>query len=175
MRNVNPKSRMSRYSRLVGKAGEYAVAVQLLLRDILPLWPSVDLGYDLETDGHCRLQVRCSHLSSYDGREACYNFLLKKTKPIPKTNTQAIMVPCRAFAEVCDFVVFWGIEQNRFWIVPSAVCDELKGIRLGANGIKPHCDSLVAKIRLCENDWDKILEFDCTAREMTKLMQEQEI
>jgi hypothetical protein len=27
------------------------------------------------------------------------------------------------FSEESDFVVFWGIEQHRFWIVPSPIVD----------------------------------------------------
>lgn len=120
-------------SRMVGRAGEYAVAAQLLLRKVMVLWPAVDLGYDLETVNHCRLQVRCGHLSrssKYVTRQ-CYDFRMRKQKPVPISNTTAKLVAQRPFVEVCDYVVFWGIEQNRFWIVPPELCDKCSGARLG--------------------------------------------
>lgn len=119
-------------SRMVGRAGEYAVAAQLLLRKIMVMWPAVDLGYDLETNNHCRLQIRCGHLTNSDGRAGQhYTFMLRKRKPVPISNTTAKLVPQRPFVEVCDYVVFWGIEQNRFWIVPPEICDKVSGVRLG--------------------------------------------
>jgi hypothetical protein len=140
---------MMRDARMVGKAGEYAVAAQLLLRDVLVLWPAVDQGYDLETENHCRLQVRCGHLSNSDGRASQhYAFMLRKRKPVPISNTVAKVVPQRPFAEVCDFVVFWGIEQNRFWIVPPALCDGCAGIRLGMEPVtRPRLVANIADVK----------------------------
>jgi hypothetical protein len=138
----------SRYSRMVGRAGEYAVATQLLLRDVLVYWPSVDFGCDLETENHCRLQVKCGHLSNSDGRDSHYLFRLRKQKPVPVSNTSAKLMPQRPLAEVSDFVVFWGIEQNRFWIVPSSLCDGCSGVRLGMELLtRPRLVASIADVR----------------------------
>jgi len=140
---------MARDARMVGRAGEYAVAAQLLLRDTLVLWPAVDQGFDLETENHCRLQIRCGHLTNSDGRASQhYTFQLRKRKPVPISNTVAKLVPQRPFVEVCDFVVFWGIEQNRFWIVPPALCDGCAGIRLGMEPVtRPRLVANIADVR----------------------------
>jgi hypothetical protein len=125
---------MMRDARMVGRAGEYAVAAQLLLRDTLVLWPAVDQGFDLETENHCRLQIKCGHLAT-GGRAPHYAFRLRKRKPVPVSNSTAILVPQKPLVEVCDFVVLWGIEQNRFWILPPALCDGCSGMRLGMEPI----------------------------------------
>jgi hypothetical protein len=139
----------SRYSRLVGKAGEYAVATQLLLRGTLVYWPSVDFGCDLETENHCRLQIKCGHLSNSDGRESShYMFMLRKKTPVPKANRTVEWMERRPLSEVCDFVVFWGIEQNRFWIVPPTLCDGCSGIRLGMEvTTRPRLVANIADVR----------------------------
>jgi len=197
----------ARESRLVGRAGEYAVASQLLLRDILVLWPSVDMGFDLETEHHCRIQVKCGHLSNSDGRASQhYTFLLKKQKPAPMSIYKMRVVPQRPLVEVCDYVVFWGIDQNRFWIVPPYLCDGCTGIRLGMElTTRPRLvakvsdvremvglgyshsqianyygvarsviqrflsedrdwdESVVSQMRVCENSWEKIVDFKLPA------------
>lgn len=123
---------LQRDARLVGRAGEYTVAAQLLLRDVVVYWPSVDLGCDLETENHCRIQVKTGHLTKErEDRGRCYEFRLPKVFPVPSLGGASRIVSRKKFAEVCDFVVFWGIEQNRFWIIPAHLCDDSTGMRLG--------------------------------------------
>jgi hypothetical protein len=121
---------------LTGKAGEHAVCAQLLLREVSVLWPSVDTGVDLFTDKGCRIQVKTAHMCSTEKAirvhgEGAYFFPLPKTKRRAATNTTSVMVPRRKFADTCDVVVFWGIEQNRFWIVPARLCDTVQAFVLG--------------------------------------------
>jgi len=108
--------REAKQAAYTGKAGEYIVAGQLMLRGEKILWPSVDVGYDLMTRAGCRIQVKTAHL--YTAKETPrYFFPLRDKRNL--------------FSEVCDYVVFYGIEQNRFWIVPSALVDSCTGVELG--------------------------------------------
>jgi hypothetical protein len=134
---------------MTGKAGEYAVAAQLLLRNVLVYWPSVDMGCDLETENSCRIQVKCAHLSNGDDRESPnYQFMFRKQEPVPISNTVAKLVPRKLLVDVCDLIVFWGIEQNRFWIVPAALCDACTGIRLGGTlSTTPRLVANIADVR----------------------------
>jgi hypothetical protein len=122
--------RQAKHAAFTGRAGEHAVATQLLLREIAPLWPSVDLGFDLMTKSGCRIQVKCAHFYNHpDGPR--YHFPLPKMRRVPKSDTETQLIPKKSFAQTCDFVVFWGIEQNRFWIVPAVLADSCTGVDLG--------------------------------------------
>jgi hypothetical protein len=123
--------RDARLAALTGKAGEHMVASQLLIHGVVPSWPAVDTGCDLFTDSGCRLQVRCAHLYANKSYGPVYFFPLPKKRRMPNSDRTTKLVDRKSFAHVCDYVVFWGIEQNRFWIVPSALCDEVTGVELG--------------------------------------------
>jgi hypothetical protein len=122
--------REAKHAAFTGKAGEHAVASQLFLREMGVLWPLVDTGYDLMTEFGCRVQVKCAHFYHHKTSPR-YFFPLPKTRRMPNTDKTTKLVARKSFAEVCDFVVFWGIEQNRFWIVPAALVDESTGVELG--------------------------------------------
>jgi hypothetical protein len=119
-----------RMSGFIGKAGEHAVAAQLLLRGLDVGFLSVGIGVDLVAENGCRIQVKSGHLGSSDGRNApAYTLLLRKN--MVRSRTKNEVVPRKPFVEVCDFVVYWGIEQNRFWIIPPRLCDSCYSVRLG--------------------------------------------
>jgi hypothetical protein len=119
-----------RQAALTGKAGEYIVAGQLMLRDVNVFWPSFDEGCDFMTGNGCRVQVKTAHLYGHPNGPR-YSFPLLRMRRIAKTNNVSKLMPRKAFSEVCDVVVFYGVEQNRFWIVPSALCDQVTGVELG--------------------------------------------
>jgi hypothetical protein len=110
-----------------GQAGVYTVAAQLLLRGINPCFPAVDCGADILTDWGTRVQVKCSHRrpSIWGGT---YHFALSsgitvytgvngyKKNPLRERGS-------RTYSNECDFFALWGIEDNRFWIVPAALLD----------------------------------------------------
>jgi hypothetical protein len=117
-------------SGYVGKAGEHAVACQLLLRGLDVAFMSVGIGVDLIAENGCRIQVKCGHLTnSSKGLGPHYALLLRKG--MIRSRTANVIVPRRPFVEVCDAVVYWGIEQNRFWIMPPDLCDSCYAVRLG--------------------------------------------
>jgi hypothetical protein len=123
--------RDARLAALTGKAGEHTVASQLLLRGVIPHWPAVDVGCDLITDFNCRVQVRCAHLYHKKSYGPLYFFPMPKTRRLPNSDKTTKLVTRKTFVQVCDFLVFWGIEQNRFWIVPASLCDQVTGVELG--------------------------------------------
>jgi hypothetical protein len=138
--------REAKHAALTGRAGEYAVAAQILLRDMAILWPAVDMGCDLMAENGCRIQVKCAHFYNHpDG--ARYHFPLPKTRRLPNTDKTTKLVTRKTFAEICDYVVFWGIEQNRFWVVPAAVADSCTGVDLGIESSQRRFVGSVADMR----------------------------
>jgi hypothetical protein len=131
MGNTKMGLREPKYAALTGKAGEYIVAGQLMLRGLNVFWPASDTGCDIMTDNLCRLQVRSAHLYHRKEYGPLYFFPLPKNRRVPNSDKTTILVVRKKFSEICDFVVFHGIEQNRFWIVPAALCDECTGVELG--------------------------------------------
>lgn len=122
---------------MTGKAGEHAVACQLFLRDTPVMFPNLDLGFDLMSYNGCRIQVKSAHLCTTDkmiektGRGS-YCYPLPRTKRRAVTNDRSTLVIRSSFVDICDIVVFWGIEENRFWIVPAELADKSTGLILGA-------------------------------------------
>lgn len=120
----------------MGKAGEYAVASQLLIRELSVAWPAVDEGFDLQTKNGCRVQVKSSHIDGQTRRgHKYYWFPVCKTKRVI-LKSKIERIPCAKLSECCDVVVFWGIEENRFWIVPAKICDSKTAFILGCPDTK---------------------------------------
>jgi transposase InsO family protein len=108
-----------------GQAGVYAVAAQLLLRGVNPAFPAVDIGADIVTDKGVKVQVKSARLRIQGrmyGGQGAYWFKLN-TRAIVRQK-KIIEVAHRIFSEESDFVVLWGINTNRFWVVPSHILDD---------------------------------------------------
>lgn len=119
-------------ARIQGQAGVYRVASELMLRGFNPKFPAVDCGADLEVEGGVRLQVKAAHL-----RTGCsvyplgaYWFKLARG-PVVHGNHGIKPRSPRIFSRDCEFVIFWGIEQHRFWIVPAPLLDGRHLVVLG--------------------------------------------
>lgn len=115
-----------------GMAGNYRVASELMLRGLNVYFPAIDIGVDLLVEGCVRVQVKSAHISThhrYDksGRPV-YGFRLTQTHFL---GSRGVRSSARDFSKDCDFVVLWGIEQNRFWIVPAALLNDRFSIVLG--------------------------------------------
>ena len=106
------------------KAAEWAVASQLAMRGRVPMFPAVDLGYDLLLDNGLRLQVKCSSLrrNNQGMKEISHNlgylFDLRRGAWF-STEKRFRKTGLRPYSEVADYFVLWGIEENRFFIVPT--------------------------------------------------------
>lgn len=117
-----------RTAPMIGKAGEYSVAAQLIIRGAEIYFPASDRGVDIMTSRGCRIQVKSAHISSSPKMvkqhgEGAYLFPLHQTRRHPISDSRIRIVKRPRPSEYCDVMVFWGIEQNRFWIVPSVLCD----------------------------------------------------
>ena len=111
-------------ARIQGQAGVFRVASELLLRGLNPQFPSVDCGADLIVEGGVQIQVKSAHLRY---QATCYPqgaYWFKLTRgPVAHGNHGLRKRSPRVFSEDCEFVVFWGIEQHRFWVVPAPLVD----------------------------------------------------
>jgi hypothetical protein len=106
-------------THMTGQAGVHQIASQLCLRGINPCVPSVDYGADLVTDTGLRLQVKTAHLYTKHMAyvDGAYRFSVRENRSI-KNGEIIDRRPRRNWKEICDFFVFWGIEENRFFIIP---------------------------------------------------------
>lgn len=117
------------------------MASELLLRNFNPSFPSVDCGVDVLVDGGIRIQVKCGHLrySLADSVQAykngAYWFKLQATAHYVSGNNNIRHREKPQFSSFCDFVVLWGIEDNRFWVVPAALMDGRTLVVLGPTDI----------------------------------------
>lgn len=115
--------------RLVGMAGEWRVAAELALRGINPYFPGVDIGADLLANGRVRIQVKCAHLTTRQNGPSrksypngAYWFKLWRNAYVTGSTLRQKQRP-RDFSKDCDVVVLWGIDEDRFWVVPAGVMD----------------------------------------------------
>lgn len=108
------------------KAAEWAVASQLALREIVPMFPPVDLGADLILENGVRLQVKCASLRINNrgmqdvNHNLGYLFDLRRGAWF-STERRYKKTGLRPYSEVADYFVLWGIDENRFFIVPTSV------------------------------------------------------
>lgn len=124
------------YNPLIGKAGEYAVAAQLLVREMPVFFPACDVGVDLVAQNGCRIQVKSSRIRTTakmvkQHGEGVYTFPLPQGRRSILSKTSTRFHPYPKISTKCDVVVFWGIEQNRFWVAPATLCDDTYMLVLG--------------------------------------------
>lgn len=163
-------------TRLLGQAGVWAVASQLARRGIVPLFPGVDQGFDLMLGNGIKLQVKTATLKIYGGdkRYLAYCFDCRGRKWNPETkqyNRRAL----GEYAKLADFFVLWGIDEDRFWIIPTA------GVR-GAiwfpkrdficlnpqpGRATHHRDRALERLERTEGRWD-LLDIDRVAEEVVE-------
>jgi hypothetical protein len=106
---------------LQGQAAVWQVASQLALRGHVPFFPGIDQGSDLWLENGLRLQIKCATLRVIKGQnypEGAYGFQLRRNVWMSnekKTRRSSL----RPYSEVADFFVLWGIDENRFFILPT--------------------------------------------------------
>lgn len=116
-----------------GMAGNFRVASELLLRGFRVYMPAVDSGVDLLVNECVRVQVKSAHVKAvprYAGAQPSYGFWLARG-PKGLGGGRSTKTVARIFSKTCDFVVLWGIEQGRFWIVPAALLDNRYSVTVG--------------------------------------------
>lgn len=116
-------------TQFIGKAGEYAVASQLLLRKVVVHFPAVDDGVDLIAGEHIRIQVKTRRRESC--RQAGYNFTLGQKRISCGVHKDAFL-RAKNMAEIfpkIDYLICWGVEDNKFWVLPSEVLSRFPAVQ----------------------------------------------
>lgn len=105
-------------SAFTGQAGLYAVASRLSLLNHSVYIPSVDEGVDIMLGNGLRIQVKCRHIARTKGVSGrSYTVPLWKKKKYRKGKDYDIT---QCYTDAVDFVIFWAIEDNRFFVFPAA-------------------------------------------------------
>ena len=105
-----------------GQVAVHRTVAELLMRNVVPYFPTVDEGIDLIAGANVKLQIKSTLRHSQNYRMGgWWCFTLSNSQRI----RQRRYVPCssRKFSAQCDFVVLHAVEANRFWIVPAHVLD----------------------------------------------------
>lgn len=141
------RGELAQSTPMIGKAGEYAVSSQLMYRNGNVLWPSVDMGYDLLCENGCRVQVKTAHLRISPSitkyyPEGIYSFHFPKKRKIATSAGKVRITDRKPMSESCDVVVLVGIEQNRYWVVPSSMLDGVQCIFMGPKNARAFSEDL---------------------------------
>ena len=155
---------------LTGQAGILRVASELLLRGMNAAEPFVDTGIDLIVDGRARVQVKTAHLAGPRGKypRSMYWFKLWQS-PIITGATNIRKRGQKSYDGIADFVVFFGVDTNQFWIVPAQEISQRATWILGPRNADSRNDGRVQeRARMCEGRWDLIEAFVQSPEEMEK-------
>lgn len=106
---------MPRNTHYIGKAGEHMVAGHLLLREIPVSFPEVDTGVDIIAGNGIRVQVKSSHSRV----ERTNGYMFTMSARTPKNGHKQYRLKHREYHSFVDFMILWGIEDNRFWVIPA--------------------------------------------------------
>lgn len=121
----------------LGQAGVYRACSELLLRGVNCSIPVVDTGVDILLHDGRRVQVKATKLAARRSKDKqapslgpAYRFTLSVKQhgnfdqgSWRRTATSRPFV-LRSYSDEVDFLVLWGVDEDRFWIVPAAVCDQ---------------------------------------------------
>lgn len=111
-------------SLMLGKAGEYRVAAELVLRGHMIYLPGIDNGVDIIIDDGIRIQIKCGqrHMASkyQKHKNITYNFNVRSCKY--SRYSHKILEPHPL--EGVDFVICWAIDDGEFYIIPA---DKVRG------------------------------------------------
>ena len=120
---------------MTGKGGEFVVAGQLLLRGVNVYFPAADYGVDLIAGNGCRIQVKTASLRHSKNIKKWYNgvysFHFRRTKFLATSSGTIKRRTSRKFSDYCDIVILFGVDDNRFWIIPSQSIDGAQTVFMG--------------------------------------------
>lgn len=137
-------------SHLVGQGGVWAVCAQLAFKGLNPCFPGVDYGFDIMLDNGVRLQVKTAGL--YMNHPAypsgAYRFSTREQYFVRRGQLSKGR-PRRDWKSLIDFFVFYGVDENRFFIVPVAEmfqgCVYIRRYREAEYALRDKCRSLREK------------------------------
>ena len=110
-------------TNLIGKAGEYRVVTELILRNHQIYMPCVDNGIDIIVDDNIKIQIKCGQKQSrIDKKHDCaykmYSFNFHSSKYACRHNPKPHKL------ENVDYVICWAIDDDEFYIIPA---DKIRG------------------------------------------------
>ena len=137
-----------------GQAGVYRVAAELLLRGINVSFPAVDEGADLIAESGIRIQVKTTGIVHRNGagfEDGAYWFhFTRGSRGVTVSRIRGEKPKMtQKFSERSDVVVLYGIDQNRFWVVPALLLDNWHMVAIGTTTVykKPVDPDLVKAMR----------------------------
>lgn len=120
-------------SSAIGKAGEYRVASELILRGYTPYLPSIDNGVDIYLDNGKCIQVKSGHkhelgkLYKYNRYSFNFNSATLWKHRIKDERNEVVSRNPKRYAHPLigiDVVILWAIEDDEFYIIPA---DKVRG------------------------------------------------
>jgi len=125
-----------------GAAGVFRIMSELILRGYSPYLPGADdHGVDIMLSDGTRIQVKTAHLSdekrSYKYRgevqispSRLYHFNFGTRSGYRKNLPITTLRREKRCSEEIDFMILFGIEESRFWVIPSFLLDGSMGVVL---------------------------------------------
>ena len=110
-------------SNYVGRAGEYRILSELLIRGYNPAVSSVDDGIDIILENRVTIQVKTVTKPNYTGEYYLVNFTNASYKKGKREKRSSNLI--------ADYVIIWLIDKNRFFIIPSKNIGKKLTISLG--------------------------------------------
>lgn len=95
----------------IGKAGEYRIISELLLRGHLPCLSIVDNGIDIILENGKTIQARTISKGSLTDKDA-YTCPLTTAKYVKDKQV-------KCFEKKSDFYIFWLLDIDKFYIIPK--------------------------------------------------------
>jgi hypothetical protein len=166
------KRQYGRGFQLQGAAAVWQAASQLALREHNPLFPGLDEGYDLQINNGLRLQVKSATIqyrSSVNYPLGAYCFGLRRGAwdGSKKAYTRSNL---RSYSEVADFFVLWGIDENRFFILPTsyegkAIWFSRRGFESKSHNRRVFAERTERRLADYEDRWD-LLDVNRTSSDL---------
>lgn len=116
---------------LQGQAGVYRIASELMFRGHHVCFPAADLhGVDLLLESGVKIQVKTANLGFYERTpQGAYWFNFGQSKY--SDELKKLIKVKRDYSTQCDFVILFGIDDSKFWVVPAAILNGANGVVMG--------------------------------------------
>ena len=152
-----------------GHAGVLRVASELLLRDVDVFLPAVDCaGVDLIVAGGTRIQVKTARLrrNKQYRHGLSYGFTFGFAQ---RGNHHTVIRRAKSYSSQIDYMILWGINEDRFWIAPAALFDRHYLLILGEGRTQSLIKlstvrEFAAVVYAHENRWDLLLPPPASSR-----------
>lgn len=106
------------------------VASELMRRGLGVALPLIDLGYDLLLEHGVRIQVRSCHRRVLGHGKMLNYFLLPTVRRVANSQSYKNFYD-RKPSDEYDFCVAWGVDEDRFWVIPAILLDGKRSVSLG--------------------------------------------